>query len=310
MFKYKMILYMFLTISIFSNTSEQLNWPTKNKESFLTVIKKINTDNYNIQDIVEGDFNNDSLVDYIVAFGEDEFLYEKVSFIKNTEKGYQYLKDVEPYCGMSCYIKYLKLDNSSNKYLNIGLTNGFSGSGFMLYKLTVDGPEMIDTGFPATGMGIRSLGDIDNDGKIERVNYNWAGHSQYRFLIYFSEWNGEEFGDLKFYKVSYEDNKFTYPEEPTYLVLNYIEANYYNLKNELEELSYNKVIPFDFNCTELDFMYGSVDIEIVSKHDSEMILLATCENDIHIEKKFFHLKKVKNKWKVYSIGKTLDSVKK
>ncbi len=313
MHKLKILLYIILTFSIFADSDKVIKWPTKNKENFLKVIKEINTDNYDVLDIVEGDFNNDGLLDYVIAFGDrDEFFYEKVSFIENHGSYYKYLRDCENGIGWTYSISYIKLDSSSNNYLEIGITNGFSGSGYILYELTKEGPKEISFGFPATGMGSRCLEDINNDGKLERVSYCRAGQSQYRYLIYYSEWNGEEFGDEKFYEVEYgnEEEGFLYPINPNDVIINYIEANHYDLKNELKELSYDDIIPFEFNCLELDLLYDSIDISVVQKNNNEIILVAKLENEDQKEKQFFKLKKVKNKWKVYSVGKTLNNMKK
>ena len=311
MHKLKILLYIILIFSIFADSDKVIKWPTKNKENFQKVIKELNTDNYDVLDIVEGDFNNDELLDYVIAFGDrynDQ--YSKVSFIENKGSYYKYLEDYKNVIGWPYSISYVKLDNTSKKYLEIDITNG-DCTGYELYSLTNKGFKELFFSFSPNGKGDRWLEDINHEGNLENVKVNKVGYSQVRYIVYINKWNGKTFEDEEFYKVNYGDEgeEFLYPKKPEDVVITYIEANYYDLKDELKELSYGKIIPFEFNCLETDLLYYSIEVNAVQKNNNEIILVAKLENEETKEKQFFKLKKIKNKWKVYSVGKTLNNMK-
>lgn len=186
-----------------------------------------------------GDFNNDDIVEWVVATGVDgksEFdtyvsgiylgKYIDDKYILTDElfdsRGYTYNK-----------VEIINMQNTEERFLYCGITNSASMFGFELYKFGSDGIELLKYSASATGSGVDELIDIDEDGTIDGYRQFRKSYDVFYYLTVRSYiWNGDSF---ELFEVDVDVSE--YPKTVKEVVLQYLTLEYINISEEMQIIS-------------------------------------------------------------------------
>jgi hypothetical protein len=214
-----------------------LNRPKNEEENIDTSKKYIDfvKEKDNGSDIVfydKEDLDLDGRDEVVIAFGNPgEDLVSQLYILRDNDGKIQKLGGNLAEGGYSVYkVKIISLQNTPKKYIYCGLTNGGPLTGFKIYEISKEQPDIICYSASATGSGADELRDFDNDGKFDgyvqkRSSYDVLYYQLSRTFI----WN-----NVNFVLSSTDIEIPEYPNNVKDVIIQYLSLRVLNIEKSLE----------------------------------------------------------------------------
>lgn len=262
---------------------------------------------YKIDDI-DLDGNNEIL---IVA-GYNDFEFVRIIVLRDVNGTIELINDNLKDSGYENYnADIIQLKDTNKKYINIKVTNGGNLNGFVLYDLTGNELNIIESSSSYTGTGNDELLDSDNDGKYDGfVQDRYSYDTLYYDIQFYYIWNGKEF---IYNNMDIDLNE--YPNDIKSVILEYMSLYYlYDGKNEqiykrLNELS--DVDIFNDGYIEISKLYSpiynslleineEIDFSIDEYEENTYVNITWKDEEENIYSYNLNLKQINGKWKIIS----------
>jgi hypothetical protein len=286
------------------------------------LLVNLNQYGWNIKEMLEErDLFHDGNKEFVVSFGDLQDDVSKLDsyLIRKTKNGYETIQWIDGNGGGEIYhFEWMDFKTSGQTFLYANRANGFSASGFSLYRLMKDKLVEFDGGFPATGDHGGSWIEKQPHGSFKKIVYQEFTDTQGHFITSEYLWDGAKFAHNKsimgYYGIA---DKFVYPTYPESVVESYLADHYLKsfgddgqiLNKEMHAMVVDGLKDArdygNFGLTEMMSYSAELTQERIV-NEKEHIVLQVHQNsdDTDSPSIFFTLNYIDGKWKIANISNT------
>ncbi|MCX7745784.1 MAG: hypothetical protein N2645_02685 [Clostridia bacterium] len=298
-----------------NGNNDVLNVPQKYKDYVLK--KNTGTGNESILFYAKEDIDMDGSEEVVIAAGAlgsepDSTSISSLYILRDKNGKIEQLGDNLAGGGYGTYeVKLIRLQNTPQKYIYCGLTNGANLRGFQIIELSNNQPTALCYSASATGAGSDEIKDFNNDGQYDGyVQNRWSYDVLYLSLVRTYRWDNGDF-ILKGTNVSIPE----YPDNVKDVIMQYLSLRVLNVKSpevdkRLSELcKYSKAKNVDFSpdiwhaavyntILEID---DKINFEIKEDGNTANVSISFTSEDNKEYKCNFHLTKTGSRWSIDNI---------